>query len=788
MIAAVAVVLGAGAAAWWVNGRHENDIHSAIVKFRSESRDRSAVQAQSLARAFSSIYEGIRTIARLPGVRAIDRYAHNFDANARGATQEIYNNLASNVPLSEVYIVPLDMHPDEPDPVTGKTQEPITTFDELIVGRTAGTSSAHDQQKEDQAGREAGDSSEPPEVEEVEIYEYRLMRRQLDWLAQHYPNEDAIKGLEYPAVCGPEVVTCDNTRFDPGHPNDKDRSGLVYSVPFFGQDGRLRGCISAVILTHRLRDMIPSGDFALRNLGEDYTVRSHAFGVASLYGDDISGGQATDELIYSEALRLPVLDGLGRWVLWCGRSNLDFELGPDARAAEASAYAGYIGIAAIAGTLLLTIRGAHRTLDQSRRRASELERLVAERTAELQEALSAADRACRAKSDFLANMSHEIRTPMTAVMGYADLLLDPALAPVERAAHVQTIRRQSEHLLGIINDILDISKIEAGAMCVEHISTDPIQTCEDVLSLMRVRASQKSLTLRAEYAWPVPGIIPSDPVRLRQILVNLVGNAVKFTASGSVILRLTFDAAARRIRFEVVDSGIGMNPDQLAQLFKPFTQADGTMTRRFGGTGLGLAISKRLANILGGDLNAVSEQGRGSTFTLELETGPIEPSVMRSSLDSRPAAAATEPAIPTAPASSVPLKVLLAEDSADNQRLIAFHLRRAGHTAEVVDNGKDAVERAAAAQASGSPYDVVLMDMQMPEMDGYTAASELRARGYARPIIALTAHAMSGDRERCIQSGCDDHLTKPIDPAKLVQACGYWASLGHQGAPSRTAA
>ena len=399
-------------------------------------------------------------------------------------------------------------------------------------------------------------------------------------------------------------------------------------------------------------------------------------------------------------------------------------------------------------------------------------RAIAERHAKLESQnhmeraiAEARDAATRSKSEFLANMSHEIRTPMTAIIGYTDLLLDPETTPGERHTHIHTIRRNGEHLLSVLNDILDLSKIEAGKMTIEKVRCSPSMIMVDVASLMRIRAKEKGLSLEIHYQTTIPETIESDPTRLRQILMNLVGNAIKFTTSGGIrILARCEDpqSGPETLTFEVVDTGIGMSDAHVAQLFQPFAQGDTSTTRRFGGTGLGLAICRRLAHILGGDVLAQSSPGRGSSFRFWVTTGPLDGIQMLDNLSEagRPEEWTEAPS----KASSLGCSVLLAEDGFDNQLLISTHLKRAGASVTIAENGRIAVELALAKK----PFEVILMDMQMPEMDGYAATSELRRRGYKGPIIALTAHAMSGDRERCLSAGCTDYLTKPISRAKLV--------------------
>ncbi|MBX3227536.1 MAG: response regulator [Labilithrix sp.] len=401
-----------------------------------------------------------------------------------------------------------------------------------------------------------------------------------------------------------------------------------------------------------------------------------------------------------------------------------------------------------------------------------------ERAKDVEVRCAGAVEANRAKSEFLANMSHEIRTPMTAIIGYADLLLDPETTASEQRAHIQTIRRNGEHLLSILNDILDLSKIEAGRMTMEAVPCSPSMIIVDVASLMRVRAAEKGLFFEVHYQTAIPETIKSDPTRLRQVVMNLVGNAIKFTKTGGIRLlaRCVPDGADSRLEIEVVDTGIGMTQEQQAQLFQPFVQADSSTTRRFGGTGLGLVICRRLAHMLGGDISVDSSLGRGSSFRFTVATGDLEG--VRMFEDLTEAGIPETGAVVTAerPFARLDASVLLAEDGLDNQVLIAKHLTRAGVTVTVVDNGQLALQKAMAAAMAGRPYDVILMDMQMPVMDGYAATSELRRKGYEGPIVALTAHAMAGDRERCIAAGCTDYLTKPIARKKLIDAVAEHAA------------
>ncbi len=402
---------------------------------------------------------------------------------------------------------------------------------------------------------------------------------------------------------------------------------------------------------------------------------------------------------------------------------------------------------------------------------------------DLDRSRTAAESATRSKSEFLANMSHEIRTPMTAILGFTENLLDPNLSDSEKLNTIHTVRRNGEHLLQIINDILDISKIEAGKLEVEHIRCSPVQLIADVKSLMQVRADAKNLPFNIEYFGAVPETIESDPTRLKQILVNLLGNAIKFTAAGGVHLVTRFldtdpiggtGPAEPMMQFDIVDSGIGMTPEQASKLFQAFAQADSSTTRKFGGTGLGLNISKRLAEMLGGDITFDSTLDEGSTFHVTVTTGSLDGVKMLDDPATATIAQTQDAATLTQEVAKLGCRILLAEDNATNRVLVKGILKKLVAEVTAVENGKLAVGAALTARDAGKPFDVVLMDMQMPVMDGYEATGLLRHRGYTYPIIALTAHAMASDRQKCRDTGCDDYASKPIDRKTLIETiCRY---------------
>jgi signal transduction histidine kinase/CheY-like chemotaxis protein len=390
---------------------------------------------------------------------------------------------------------------------------------------------------------------------------------------------------------------------------------------------------------------------------------------------------------------------------------------------------------------------------------------------ELVDASLRAEGASRAKSEFLANMSHEIRTPMTSILGYAEMLreeLRPHDSDGKLREDVEVIVRNGHHLLSVINDVLDLSKIEAGHLEIERVPTEPLVVLGDIVESLRPRALVLGVDLVTEIGAGVPELVIGDPLRLRQILVNLSSNALKFTPHGRVTVRASAIEGGAGIRFDVEDTGIGMTAEQLVRVFEPFEQADSSVTRIYGGTGLGLPISRRLAKMLGGSLTARSEVGQGTCMTLVVPAVPCDPPAPLPS-------SAHDGGVSAPPLEG--FSVLLAEDSAVNRRLVARMLRKAGATVTEVENGRQAVEalceggRYDAPLAADCQYDVLLMDMQMPVLDGYSATRILRARGARVWIVALTAHAMTSDRAKCMEAGCDDYATKPIDRHALVTAC-----------------
>ena len=404
-------------------------------------------------------------------------------------------------------------------------------------------------------------------------------------------------------------------------------------------------------------------------------------------------------------------------------------------------------------------RSVQYNLDALTDLTNELEKRVEDRTIALQEARDEAVKANRSKSAFLANMSHEIRTPLTAIIGFSESLLDSNQSLEERVESIQTIITSGRHLLQIINDILDLSKIEADKLDVDQVPTSPFEIIEDVTNIITLLAESKGLILRTEYESLIPKEIVSDPLRFKQILINLCNNAIKFTEEGSVKIKVDCDRHKELLTIKVIDTGVGLSTGQIERLFQPFSQVDSSASRKYGGTGLGLHLSRELAHKLGGDIRVESTQFVGSCFTLTLATGPLT----HVNFIAPPALIVERLPRPDIESEHrLEGKVLLAEDNLDNQRLISMLARKAGVNVEIAENGRIAVDKASRAE-----YDLILMDIQMPVMNGLDAVRELRAKNYNKPIVALTANAMKIDIDACREAGMDDFAAKPIDRNKF---------------------
>jgi signal transduction histidine kinase/CheY-like chemotaxis protein len=515
---------------------------------------------------------------------------------------------------------------------------------------------------------------------------------------------------------------------------------------------------------------------------------------------------AVNEAPVKEAVRsymsayAPFYDREGRFVgvvgvdMWV--RDFDARIGAIRRAGVGA----LIAVALLAVLTGVVVYRLSRTASRVRRRDRIIQARLADAKQQAEVHAQRAEAASKAKSDFLAMMSHEIRTPMNGVLGFANLLLETPLN-AEQREFAESMQRSGDALLTIINDVLDYSKIEAGKMTVEKIDFDLRSVCDEVRSILQAAVAERGLVMSLRYDAALPRFIKGDPARLRQVLLNLAGNAVKFTERGTVHIEVSqLDGA--QVRISVIDSGIGIAAEQLDRLFRRFTQADSSTTRRYGGTGLGLAISKTLVELMGGTVGAQSHEGTGSTFwvTLPLVVAP-QPETEAEAAAPPPATAAAIPAdaVPlltvavyepvTAPSAAAGAaergggRLLLVEDNFVNQRVAVYMLTKLGHQVDVARHGREAV-----AKLSETVYDLVLMDCQMPEMDGFEATRIIRDRSSAVldhevPVVAMTANAFPEDRARALAFGMNDFLAKPVDRSVLAGMLAKWLKPAQKKEP-----
>jgi signal transduction histidine kinase/CheY-like chemotaxis protein len=734
------------------------EYESALKNYRLNARDRSQAAATRLDESFKQIYQNIRTISTLPSVMKIDRHGTSLDDDARRAIQQIYNNLKSNIDVSEVYILPADFKPEAIDPVTGKPEEPILMFDELITAFGKGDK-ARGAASEDEASAE----------EEVEIDEYAQLKDHTAWFQKNHPIASTIDGLNVPMISGAEVITCDNTEFNRSK-NDADRKGLMFSVPFFGEDGRLKGTITAIVRTNAFRKLLPGHDAALVNTLHGYVADSMKAGQVARSRNWVGQAKADPSLLFSDALRIPMPDPVSQWHIWVGHSNDDFLNSQEVLAIKSNQTIKRCGV------LFLTLMSLLVWHLKKRQRENELAKL----NEQLARNVSELEAANQAKSKFLAVMSHEMRTPLNGIIGISGLLQKTKLSK-RQTELLSPLQRSSDSLLTIINDLLDISRIEAGKFDLHNDAFDLHQNLNDWTGLFAEQARQKGLILQLTIDRGVPAFVNADRGRLQQMFVNLVGNAMKFTSQGSILVKAycePFAGPNAKVIITCVDTGVGIDSQALQKLFEPFTQADQSITRQFGGTGLGLSITRRLAELMNGSVEIKSTLGVGTevklTAVVEVHDGagialssPKAANLETGSASLTKSRAAKKTAASVKPR-SFGVHALIAEDNPVNVEVLKWYLTELGCTSVVAGNGREALEA-----LNKEKFDIVLMDAQMPEMDGISAIRAIRRieaehRAPRMPIALVTANAFDSDRVLAFEAGADDFLSKPFQEHQLA--------------------
>lgn len=403
--------------------------------------------------------------------------------------------------------------------------------------------------------------------------------------------------------------------------------------------------------------------------------------------------------------------------------------------------------------------------------------LLQSQTKEIIHARDAACAADRAKGRFVANISHELRTPLTAIIGFSESMFEDDFSSEQRKEMLETIIRNSNYLLHLINEVLDKSKIDEDKLKIEKIQFSPVLLLKDIENLIRQQIESKGLEFKVNFLWPLPETLLSDPLRVKQVILNLCANAIKFTEFGHIHITVSFNPEKEQWCIVVSDTGIGIAPEQQENIFTPFVQADISITRKYGGTGLGLALTKRLVELMGGEIALASEAGEGSQFLIELPTGPIgQTKMLTAEMASRIEANPFSVDQPV----SLCGRVLVAEDAPDSQILVKVMLEKIGLSVQVVGDGRQAIEA-----AKEEAYDLILMDMQMPVMDGVTALQKLREKGFRMPVIALTANTQSEDKALCFKAGFDDFVGKPIRRRMLYQVLEKYLGEGRQLAKLR---
>jgi len=583
---------------------HLNNIENLKTNYTEKRHQESLQVKKKIEHQFSLLYTGVRTIARLPCVKQIQSTISNKDAIT--AIQELYNNMASELNVSEIYITASDFTPNKINPETLDKWEPMIMFDHLIVGQTKSNDKI-----------EHNDSAP---VEEVEEHEYNLIHSQIKWFKEKWPTDKSISSLNHPAISGNEVLTCDNRNFDPKKPNNKDRSGIVYSVPFYTEQGEFKGVVSSILLSNVIRSWLPNNNHIIYNDKYNF-IATHT--QQESIKDTSLRQQTKTEKIYSETLSLDITDGDSKWFLWSGIDDNTFWTTPLVQSEEQLTFTIYLIDFLITIFLIFYLINYKNIKEEQLYRNLRLEIRISERTNELETSRNAAQTANQAKSAFLSNMSHELRTPIHAILSYSNFgRKRDHVAPEKRKGYFEKIYKSGSNLLGLLNNLLDLSKLESGKMEFHLSDNNIVNILLECIDELTTLSDEKDITISKEISETIRKI-NCDPISIAQVFRNLISNAIKFSPEkGKISISLLSsesikDKNKKVIRFSIKDEGIGIPKDELETVFDKFIQSSKT-NNGSGGTGLGLSICREIIQAHSGYIWAEQNIGDGVSFIFEL--------------------------------------------------------------------------------------------------------------------------------------------------------------------------